>query len=53
MKELFLFNILKIKRAGAAPHTGIKAAKYDWIALSGYDDEWLPNKLKYGTIYSG
>jgi len=47
------------KGAGAAHNTGIKAAKYDWIAFICHDDEWLKNKLeinyeivkKYGNEY--
>ncbi len=37
--------------AGAAHNTGIKAAKYDWIAFICHDDEWLPNKLEVCTPY--
>ncbi|MCX7954402.1 MAG: glycosyltransferase [Bacteroidales bacterium] len=33
------------KGAGAAHNTGIKAAKYEWIAFICHDDEWLNNKL--------
>ena len=29
--------------AGAAHNSGIRAAKYDWIAFICHDDEWLPN----------
>jgi glycosyltransferase involved in cell wall biosynthesis len=32
--------------AGAAHNTGIKVAKYDWIAFICHDDEWLPKKLE-------
>ena len=39
------------KGAGAAHNTGIKAAKYDWIAFICHDDEWLPNKLEVCTPY--
>jgi glycosyltransferase involved in cell wall biosynthesis len=34
------------KGSGAAHNTGIKTAKYDWIAFICHDDEWLPNKLE-------
>ncbi|MCX7861684.1 MAG: glycosyltransferase family 2 protein [Bacteroidales bacterium] len=34
------------KGAGAAHNTGIKAAKYEWIAFICHDDEWLNNKLE-------
>lgn len=34
------------KGAGATHNTGIKAAKYDWIAFICHDDEWLPKKLE-------
>ena len=37
--------------AGAAHNTGIKAAKYDWIAFICHDDEWLPNKLEICVPY--
>mgnify|MGYP000908416231 CR=1 FL=1 len=37
--------------AGAAHNTGIKAAKYDWIAFICHDDEWLPNKLEVCLPY--
>jgi glycosyltransferase involved in cell wall biosynthesis len=37
--------------AGAAHNTGIKAAKYDWIAFICHDDEWLPNKLEVCVPY--
>ena len=37
--------------AGAAHNTGIKAAKYDWIAFICHDDEWLPNKLEECVPY--
>lgn len=37
--------------AGAAHNTGIKAAKYDWIAFICHDDEWLPNKLEVCVQY--
>jgi len=37
--------------AGAAHNTGIKAAKYDWIAFICHDDEWLPNKLEVCMPY--
>ena len=37
--------------AGAAHNTGIKAAKYDWIAFICHDDEWLPNKLEVCAPY--
>jgi glycosyltransferase involved in cell wall biosynthesis len=39
------------KGAGAAHNTGIKAAKYDWIAFICHDDEWLPNKLEVCVPY--
>jgi len=39
------------KGAGAAHNTGIKAAKYDWIAFICHDDEWLPNKLEICVPY--
>ena len=39
------------KGAGAAHNTGIKAAKYDWIAFICHDDEWLPNKLEVCAPY--
>ncbi len=39
------------KGASAAHNTGIKAAKYDWIAFICHDDEWLPNKLEVCTPY--
>jgi glycosyltransferase involved in cell wall biosynthesis len=32
--------------AGATHNTGIKVAKYDWIAFICHDDEWLPKKLE-------
>lgn len=39
------------KGAGAAHNTGIKTAKYDWIAFICHDDEWLPEKLEaYSNI---
>ncbi|MGQ9848238.1 MAG: glycosyltransferase family 2 protein [Bacteroidales bacterium] len=34
------------KGAGAAHNTGIKAAKYEWIAFICHDDEWLKEKLE-------
>ena len=37
--------------AGAAHNTGIKAAKYDWIAFICHDDEWQPNKLEVCVPY--
>ncbi|MDY0134764.1 MAG: glycosyltransferase, partial [Atribacterota bacterium] len=37
--------------AGAAHNTGIRAAKYDWIAFICHDDEWLPNKLEVCVPY--
>jgi glycosyltransferase involved in cell wall biosynthesis len=37
--------------AGAAHNTGIKSAKYDWIAFICHDDEWLPNKLEVCVPY--
>ena len=37
--------------AGAAHNTGIKAAKYDWIAFICHDDEWQPNKLEICVPY--
>ncbi|HHW04273.1 MAG TPA: glycosyltransferase [Thermoanaerobacterales bacterium] len=37
--------------AGAAHNSGIKAAKYDWIAFICHDDEWLPNKLEVCVPY--
>ncbi|MDN5355077.1 MAG: hypothetical protein PWQ43_19 [Rikenellaceae bacterium] len=37
--------------AGAAHNSGIKAAKYDWIAFICHDDEWLPNKLEVCAPY--
>jgi len=37
--------------AGAAHNTGIKEAKYDWIAFICHDDEWLPNKLEVCVPY--
>ena len=39
------------KGASAAHNTGIKAAKYDWIAFICHDDEWLPNKLEICVPY--
>jgi len=39
------------KGASAAHNTGIKAAKYDWIAFICHDDEWLPNKLEVCVPY--
>ena len=37
--------------AGAAHNSGIRAAKYDWIAFICHDDEWLPNKLEVCAPY--
>lgn len=34
------------KGTGVALNTGIRSAKYDWIAIICHDDEWLPDKLE-------
>ena len=41
----------KNRGAGAAHNSGIRAAKYDWIAFICHDDEWLPNKLEVCAPY--
>ncbi len=53
------------KGAGAARNTGIKEAKYEYIAFQDSDDEWAPNKLskqmnliresppEIGVVYTG
>ncbi|MDI3479986.1 MAG: hypothetical protein PWQ14_1132, partial [Rikenellaceae bacterium] len=41
----------KNRGAGAAHNTGIRAAKYDWIAFICHDDEWLPSKLEVCVPY--
>jgi glycosyltransferase involved in cell wall biosynthesis len=55
----------KNKGEAAARNTGIKAARYDYIAYQDSDDEWLPEKLakqmkllqtapsEVGVIYTG
>lgn len=55
----------KNKGEAAARNTGIKAAKYDYIAQQDSDDEWLPEKLakqvrafencppQIGVVYTG
>lgn len=48
IRETFPYvNLIEQTNQGvsAARNTGIKRAKYEWIALLDSDDEWLPNKL--------
>jgi len=47
-----LIRCIKLEKnsgAQAARNEGIKAAKYDWIALNDSDDEWLPQRLEKGV----
>ncbi len=50
-ERIVFIRHLENRGAGAAHNTGIKAAKYDWIAFICHDDEWLPNKLEVCVPY--
>lgn len=45
-ERIVFIRHLENKGAGAAHNTGIKAAKYEWIAFICHDDEWLKEKLE-------
>ncbi len=44
-QQINIITLNKNQGAQAARNTGIRSAKYDWIAFLDSDDQWMPDKL--------